>query len=165
MGETVTGSAGVHHALAGYTGFLLSRAGFYASKLFAERLQPLGLTPRLWGVLNVVAAEGGISQHRLGTSVGMDPSSMVSAIDELEQQGLVERRRDPNDRRAHALYLTDEGKATLARGRKIAREAHGELLAPLDDEEREVLKALLLRIVTVSVGGTCPAPPMHDPSS
>jgi len=159
MGELIVGAPGVHPALKRYTGFLLTRAGFLASKRFAERMQPLGLTPRLWGLLNVLEAEGGISQQGLGAAIRMDPSSIVSAIDELEQQGRVERRRDPNDRRAHQLFLTDEGHATLSRGREIAREAQDELLRPLNPEEREVFRDLLLRIATAgSEGGPCARP-------
>ena len=137
----------MHHALTGYTGFLLSRAGMFAMKRFSERLAPLELTTRLWGLLNVLDSEPGISQHRLGAMIGMDPSSIVAAIDELERQGRVERRRDPNDRRAYALYLTEEGKATLARGRKIAKEAHNDLLAPLSEDERATFHALLAKLV------------------
>jgi DNA-binding MarR family transcriptional regulator len=153
---------GVHSALSGYTGFLLSRTGMIAMKRFSARLEPLGLTTRLWGVLNVLEAESGIRQHQLGTSVGMDPSSMVSAIDELEKQGRVERRRDPADRRAHALYLTDEGRATLAQGRKIAAEAHEDLLAPLSPDERAQLHDLLLRLATAASG--VPAPECTPPA-
>jgi DNA-binding MarR family transcriptional regulator len=133
-------------ALRGYTGFLLSRMGMVAMRRFSERLEPLALTTRLWGVLNVLAAQPGLSQQALGAEVAMDPSSVVAAIDELERQGRVERRRDPSDRRAYALYLTDEGDRTLARGRVLAREAHDELLAPLGEDERRLLHDLLLRL-------------------
>jgi DNA-binding MarR family transcriptional regulator len=76
----------------------------------------------------------------------MDPSTMVATIDELESQGLVERRPHPNDRRAHALYITDQGRETLARSSAVAAEAQDQLLAPLNGEERELLHDLLLRI-------------------
>jgi DNA-binding MarR family transcriptional regulator len=138
---------GLHGALTRNIGFLISRMGLVAQKHFAERIGAVGLTPRSWGALNVLEREGGITQHALCKSIGMDPSSMVSTIDELEAQGLVERRRNPNDRRAHALRVTDKGLKTLAAGRKIARRAQEELLAPLDAEEREQLQGLLLRLV------------------
>ncbi len=117
-----------------------------AQKRFAERLESLGLTTRMWGALNVLAAEGELTQHALGKCVGIDPSSMVSTIDELEAKGLVERRRHPNDRRAHALHLTTMGKQTLTRGRELARGAQEELLSPLNDEERAQLHDMLLRL-------------------
>jgi DNA-binding MarR family transcriptional regulator len=136
----------VHDALTGYTGFLLSRMGMVTMKHFAEHLEPLGLNTRLWGAMNVLEAEGAITQHALGACVGIDPSSMVATIDELESKGLVERRPHPSDRRAHALHLTRKGRETLARGREVARVAHEELFAPLSEEERQQLHDLLLRL-------------------
>ncbi len=148
MPDTSVGSApfGLHAALMRHTGFLINKVGALARKRFAERLESLGLNFRMWGVLNVLDEEGAITQHALGRCVGIDPSSMVATIDELEDRGLVERRRNPTDRRAHALHLTDAGSETLARGRQLARQAQDELLAPLDAEERTELHELLLRI-------------------
>jgi DNA-binding MarR family transcriptional regulator len=146
MGEPLPGPPGIHSALMRHTGFLISRMGMVAQKQFAERLEALGLTTRMWGALNVLDAEGAITQHALGKCVGTDPSSMVSTIDELEARGLVERRRHPSDRRAHALHVTAKGRQTLTRGRELARQAQDDLLAPLNAKEREQLHALLLRL-------------------
>jgi DNA-binding MarR family transcriptional regulator len=106
----------------------------------------------MWGVLNVLEVEGEITQHALGKCVGSDPSSMVSTIDELEARGLVERRRHPSDRRAHALHVTELGRTTLAQGRKLAAQAQEDLLAPLNDDERKQLHDLLLRLALASKG-------------
>ena len=141
----------LHDALTRNTGFLISRMGMVAARGFAERIAEVGLTPRGWGALNVLDKEGAITQQSLGTCIGMDPSSMVATIDELETQGLVERRRNPQDRRAHALHVTEKGRRTLAEGRKVARRAQEELLAPLTPEERRQLHELLLRLAQ---GGT-----------
>ncbi len=121
-----------------------------AQKRFAERIESLGLNPRMWGALNVLDAEGAITQHALCQGIGIDPSSMVATIDELESKGLVERRRHPSDRRAHALHLTTQGRQTLTRGRELASRAQDELLAPLNEEEREQLHGLLLRLALAS---------------
>jgi DNA-binding MarR family transcriptional regulator len=144
-----------------HTGFLISRMGMVAQKQFQERLETLGLTTRMWGALNVLDHEGPISQQALGSSIGMDPSSMVATIDELEAKGLVERRRHPSDRRAHALHITDQGRETLARGRMLAKRAQEDLLAPLNPAERKQLHELLLRIAlaTSEVGKDIPAAP------
>jgi DNA-binding MarR family transcriptional regulator len=152
MSELIKGPPGVHPALVRHTGFLISRLGMVAQRQFAERLESLGLTTRLWGALNVLDAEGTITQQALGACIGMDPSSMVSTIDELEAKGLVERRRHPTDRRAHALHLTDHGRETLAQGRKLAKGAQQSLLAPLDAAERQQLHELLLRLVLATSG-------------
>ena len=139
-------AASPHPALARHTGYLLSRLGTIGQRHFAERMGTLGLTPRMWGVLNVLDAEGALTQQALGLCVGMDPSSMVATIDELEAKGLVQRRRHPNDRRAYALHMTDSGRETLSRGREVARAAQDELLAGLTADERAQLHALLLRV-------------------
>ncbi len=140
------GAPGLHAALVRHTGYLVSRCGMYAARQFAERLESIDLTPRMWGALNVLDAEGPVSQHQLGKAIGMDPSSMVGTIDELESRGLVRRQPHPSDRRAHALHVTEAGRKTLARGRRLARAAQNDLLAPLSPEDRLQLHDLLLRI-------------------
>lgn len=144
--STVPGPPGVHRALTKHTGFLLARMGHVAAKQFSGRLEELGLTTRMWGALNVLDAEGAITQQTLGKCTGIDPSSMVATIDDLEAAGMVERRQHPSDRRAHALHVTDEGRATLARGRQLARQAQEDLLTPLSADERTQLHDLLLRL-------------------
>jgi DNA-binding MarR family transcriptional regulator len=72
---------------------------------------------------------------------------MVATIDDLEELGLVERRAHPSDRRAYALHVTHAGRETLSRGREVVQEVQDELLAPLDETEREQLRSLLLRLV------------------
>jgi DNA-binding MarR family transcriptional regulator len=130
-----------------HTGFLLARMGHVASKQFSGRLEKLGLTTRMWGALNVLAVEGALTQQALGKCTGIDPSSMVSTVDDLEAAGLVERRRHPSDRRAHAIHITERGRETLTRGRQLAQGAQEDLLAPLSSEERKQLHELLLRLV------------------
>jgi DNA-binding MarR family transcriptional regulator len=138
--------ASPHPALARNTGYLLSRLGAIGQRRFAEHIGQLGLTPRMWGALNVLDAEGALTQHALGLCVGMDPSSMVATIDELEAKGLVERRRHPSDRRAYALHVTDAGRKRLIDGRRVARAAQEELLGALNQDERRQLHGLLLRV-------------------
>jgi DNA-binding MarR family transcriptional regulator len=147
MPEPLTPLHAPHASLSRHTGYLISRLGVLAQKRFAQRLATIGLTTRMWGLLNVLETEEPITQQRLGQLIGMDPSSMVATVDELERQGLVQRRPHPRDRRAHALYITADGRTTLLRGRKLAKEAQDELLAPLDDADRRQLHELLLRVV------------------
>jgi DNA-binding MarR family transcriptional regulator len=162
MGEAQVGPPfGFHAALARHTGFLINRIAIIARKRFTARLDSLGLNLRMWGVLNVLDAEGAMTQHALGKGVGIDPSSMVSTIDELEAMGLVERRRHPSDRRAHALHLTELGQLTLKQGRELAREAQNELLAPLSEVERKQFHELLLRIAA-GIGDDIQKPQVDD---
>jgi DNA-binding MarR family transcriptional regulator len=150
MNDAAVAPPAVPEALTRYTGFLLSKMGTITQKRFSTRLEALGLTPRMWGALNVLEAAGTITQHGLCKQTGMDPSSMVATIDDLEKKGLVERRAHPSDRRAYALHVTDAGRETLAQGRAVVQEVQDELLAPLDDAEREQLRSLLLRLVTAA---------------
>jgi DNA-binding MarR family transcriptional regulator len=149
MGEiTQTSAPALHAALTRHTGFLLSRAGMMAQRQFAAQLESAGLSLRMWGALNVLDHEGAITQHALGICTGSDPSTIVATIDELEEKGLVERRRHPSDRRAHALHMTEAGRTSLAEGRKLAAREQQQLLAPLTEDEREQLHTLLFKLVS-----------------
>ena len=148
MAEPRFGAALLHPALVRNTGYLISRLGYYAPSSSRSGWPRLGLTPRMWGAMNTLDHEGDVSQQQLGRAIGMDPSSMVSTIDELEAKGWVQRRPHPTDRRAYALHITDAGRETLTRARRLAGGAQNELLAPLDDIERAQLHDLLLRLVT-----------------
>jgi DNA-binding MarR family transcriptional regulator len=78
--------------------------------------------------------------------MGLDPSGLVGAIDELEGMGLLERRRDPADRRRNAIALTAEGTAILRRARRLVSDSARDLLGALDDTEVETLVALLAKV-------------------
>ena len=106
-----------------------------------------GFRPGCVGVLQVVAATEPVSQREVSDRLLLDPSDLVSLVDILERAGLVERRRDPADRRRYALATTEAGRRAAARLRQVAREAHERVLAPLDDDERRRLADLLSRIV------------------
>lgn len=129
-----------------YTGFLLTRLGLGSAQRFAAALEPLGIHPKHFGAMNVIDAEPGITQHGLCGQAGIDPSSMVAVIDELERLGYAERRPHPDDRRARSIHLTSEGKAALRKGREVARRAQDQLLGPLEPAEREQLQELLLKL-------------------
>jgi MarR family transcriptional regulator, lower aerobic nicotinate degradation pathway regulator len=131
------------HARAAY---LLARVGRTQSARFGERMRSLGLRPKHFAVLNAIALADGASQQEIGRGMGLDPSGLVGAIDELEGMGLVARRRDPADRRRYALGLTDEGTAMLRRARRLVADGARELLGPLDDAEVETLVALLGKV-------------------
>ncbi|WP_086822432.1 MarR family winged helix-turn-helix transcriptional regulator [Allokutzneria sp. NRRL B-24872] len=126
--------------------FLLSQLGAFGAQRFAERLRPLEIEPRHVGLLRMISAAEGASQQELGERMGVVPSRMVSFIDDLEGRGLVERRRNPTDRRAYALHLTDKGTAMLRQAMLISVEHNEEVCAPLSQDERDVLAQLLGRL-------------------
>jgi DNA-binding MarR family transcriptional regulator len=126
--------------------FLLVQLGFHVARLFSERLAPLGLEPRQFGMLSRLAANEGRSQQAVGDLIGLNPTRMVFLVDELERLGFVERRRNPADRRSHALYLTDEGREMLRRAQDAGRQHSEQLGASLSDAERQQLASLLQRL-------------------
>lgn len=132
--------------LASATGFLLSWNGQRTAHGFAEALEPLGLRPPHFGLMTLIESHPGCAQQQLVSESLIDPSSMVAVIDELEAQGLAERREHPGDRRKHAVHLTAKGRRTLGRARKTAIAFAEELLAPLDRKERETLTLLLRKL-------------------
>jgi DNA-binding MarR family transcriptional regulator len=126
--------------------YLLVQLGTTAARLFAEQLAPLGLEPRQAGMLFRLAANEGRSQQALGELIGLNSTRMVFLVDELEQRGLVERRRNEADRRSHALYLTEAGWAAVRGARQAAARQESLLGAALDPAERAQLTGLLRKV-------------------
>ena len=127
-------------------GFLLVQLGFHIARTFKERLAPLGLEPRHFGMLTRLAANEGKSQQAIGELIGLNPTRMVFLVDELEQRGLVERRRNPADRRSYALYLTEPGRAKLREAQQAGSGHDHQLGASLTGAQRKQLTALLRRL-------------------
>ena len=126
--------------------FLLAQVGAHAADQFAERLEPLKLTPAHAGILRAISHAQGSSQQALAKHLGMFPSRMVFVLDELERLGFVERRPSAKDRRTYELNLTARGRAKLEAIGRIAREHQEALCAALNPGERETLASLLSRI-------------------
>jgi DNA-binding MarR family transcriptional regulator len=140
-------SEGLPPALADRLGPLLGRAHDAHRVLSQEALAPLGLSPKGFGALAVLATEGAMSQQRLAERQGIDRTTMVAVVDELERVGALRRRRDANDRRAYALEVTPAGRRLVDRARAAVVSAEERFLAPLADAERRDLKDALRRLL------------------
>lgn len=116
----------------------------------AEALDSIGLTTAQFAVLNVVGGREATIQQQLSSDMGTDPSAMVKLINGLEEAGLVERRRRPNDRRAWEVRITPKGRRALQRARGLAAAVEDEVLAGLSPEDRERLLTLLRRALAAS---------------
>jgi DNA-binding MarR family transcriptional regulator len=114
----------------------------------ADVLGSVGLTPALFALLNVIGAREGAIQQELGSAMGIDPSTMVSLIDELERGGLAKRRPHPTDRRAREVTITPKGRRLLERARRMAAQVEDEVLRGLTATERRELLALLRRALS-----------------
>jgi DNA-binding MarR family transcriptional regulator len=134
-------------ALAERLGPLLGRAHDAHRRLSLQALAPLGLSVKAVGAMTVLEAEGPLSQRRLAERQGIDRTTMVAVVDELERLGAVERRRNPCDRRANALRLTASGRRLLARARTAVARAEEAFLAPLPEPEQRRLRAALRLLV------------------
>ncbi len=144
MGSSPTTSAS--RPLSERPGFLLSQLGAHGAERFAERLRPLGLAPRQFGLLTHLSAAGGQSQQQIADAMRIHRNVMVGLVDDLEARGLVERRRHAGDRRAHAVHLTSGARDLLTRAQHAADEHDAEVLAALDEGERGQLTSLLQRM-------------------
>lgn len=107
----------------------------------------MGLTVQLCGVLNRLAA-GPISQHELGEQLGIDRTTIVELIDDLEAKGVVVRQRNPADRRSYSLLLTPKGRTVQKRASTAFDAAADEFFAPLEPGERRVLGDMMRRLIT-----------------
>ena len=123
--------------------FLLAQLGHHAATLFAEQMASIDLTPPHAGILRAIASDPGRSQQALSGQLGLLPSRVVAYVDDLEDRGYVERRRNPDDRRLHALYLSASGKKLMSKIGDLARQHDRRLTAGLDDDQRETLRGLL----------------------
>jgi len=128
------------------TAFLLGRMGIKLKKRVMEDLEAAGFSPWDFGVLALVADRACETQATIADGLGLDRSQLVGMLDGLEERGLIERKRDPRDRRRHTVTATGDGKRQLSRIRTIVKRVEDEFLAPLDAESREQLHALLVQV-------------------
>lgn len=128
--------------------FLVGRAHTALHRDFGGALEPLGVEPRLFGALNILAATGPITQSELSRWTGVSGPTVVQMVDDLERRGLLERRRSPQDRRAHLLHLLPEADGVLAAARRVAAEQDARRFGALTPAEHERLLALLAAYVT-----------------
>lgn len=132
--------------LGDFVGFRLRRVQNQLSRKFASATADMGLRSGLFSSLAIVAANPGISQSELSGEVGLDKSVTVTIVDELEKYGWAERRRSPEDRRRHALFVTPEGNQQLDRLFARMEEVEGAVLHQLTEAEHQMLNDLLDRM-------------------
>ncbi len=120
--------------------------GHRSASVFTDLIASIDLTPPHAGILRAIAGEPGRSQQALSGELGLLPSRIVAYVDELENRGYVERRRNPDDRRLHALHLTASGKKVITKIGELARQHDRLLTAGLDAQQRDTLHQLLTTI-------------------
>ncbi len=126
--------------------FLFNHAGHVVTTELTAALAELETTPRAICVLaHASAAE--LTQSRIGELCGLDKTTMVGTMDELERAGLAQRRPSATDRRARIIAVTPAGKELLAAGQAVVDRIHAEMLASLPADDREVLVRALRSLV------------------
>ncbi|WP_206613605.1 MarR family winged helix-turn-helix transcriptional regulator [Parahaliea mediterranea] len=126
--------------------FELHSAARLLRRNFDRRAREHGLTRSRWQVLWHLAQREGVKQAELAESMDVAPISLTRQLDNLEQEGLVERRRDDNDRRCFRIYLTEAARPALAVLRDLAQATRAQALDGLSAREVDQLQKLLGRV-------------------
>ncbi|KJL05601.1 MULTISPECIES: MarR family winged helix-turn-helix transcriptional regulator [Priestia] len=127
-------------------GFLLGKALQQMEQKFAEGLAPFNINSRQYGVLLFIEENPYSSQKDISDNLQIDRTTMVSHIDHLETLKFVERTKNPNDRRSYSLLITEKGKEVLNSRWEFLTDVESEVLTPLNQQERQLLKDFLIRI-------------------
>jgi len=130
------------------TTHLLKRVGWVIRERAVGAFEATGMSPHHYAVLALLDEQPPETQSMIADALGYDRSHLVGLLDDLEQRGLLARKRDPSDRRRHLVTLTPEGKRALDKLRAVVKGVDEELLAPLDKEQRATLHALLLQLAS-----------------
>jgi DNA-binding MarR family transcriptional regulator len=132
--------------------WLLTQTAMHAHRLVGDGLGVVGARRYHYRVLAALHEAGPMSQAALGRRSGIHLSDMVATLNELAEQGFVERQPDPADRRRNVITLTRAGARQLQKLARQVNKIQDDLLAPLSPAEREQLTALLSRLLTYHAG-------------
>jgi DNA-binding MarR family transcriptional regulator len=128
-------------------GYLLKHAQLRLAELAEPLYEPLGVTGRQLALLTLFGDGPAQSQQDGAARLGVDRTTMVALVDELEAKGLVRREVAPGDRRKRLVTLTAEGERVREAGEEVTRQAEALLLEPLAVDDAERLRAALHRVV------------------
>jgi MarR family transcriptional regulator, lower aerobic nicotinate degradation pathway regulator len=128
------------------TGFLLARLGVTLKMATMEAFEQAGFSAYQYAILALLDEGARTTQAAIAKTLEYDPSQLVAHLDSLEEHGLIERRRDPNDRRRQMVTMTPAGRRKLAAFRKLVENIEDEFLEALDQHDRAALHDLLLTV-------------------
>ncbi len=120
-------------------GFLMGDCYRLMRRRFDERARTTGATGTQWRTLKLLERHEGINQGKLAELLDVEPITLCRMVDRLEEAGFVERRRDPEDRRAWRIYLTDRARPVLDDLHVVASEMIEAMLHGLGVAQRETL--------------------------
>jgi DNA-binding MarR family transcriptional regulator len=128
-------------------GYLLKHADLRYAALTSAELEPLGISPREWAALNCLDERHGLSQREAADLLGVDRTTMVALVDELQAKGCVKREPHADDRRKNNVALTRKGRDVLQRGARLIDECERRFLAVLGESDAEQLKNALAAVI------------------
>jgi DNA-binding MarR family transcriptional regulator len=128
-------------------GYLLKHAQLRFAELNAAAMEPFGITGRQLAVLIAIDNRSPQSQQEVAGRLGVDRTTMVALIDELEQKRLVDRYPSPGDRRKNVVVLTATGLETLEKAGRAGDEAERRFLAALSETDAAAFRRLLSALV------------------
>ena len=124
-------------------GLQLAHSAKHVGRAFNDALAEVGGSMPMWFILSNLKDEAWRTQHELARALRIEGPTLTRHLDGLEQEGLVKRERDPSDRRAVRLELTDAGRAKHAELKQAVIAFNKRLVAGLDETELEELRTLL----------------------
>ncbi len=130
------------------TGFVLHWVAKLAEQIYTNAVATIGLRPYQVATLQMLEAEGAIVQARLSDKLHIDKATMVTLLNELENQGLVERRPHPSDRRAFEIHLLEAGQQRVREAEKVSIAATKQFFSTLLPAEQQTLHKLLSQLAT-----------------
>jgi DNA-binding MarR family transcriptional regulator len=159
--ESIKGTDECPDCLAGNLGWLLTQAHFNLISEVAAALEPLGVSNRGYHVL-ATARTGEFTQKELAEQIGLDKTTMVVTVDELEAKGLAERKPSTLDRRARVISVTKAGERAVAKGQKIIDGIQNDVLESLPSRERKLFLEALGSLVKDRLAQPAPdSPPLR----
>jgi DNA-binding MarR family transcriptional regulator len=124
-------------------GFLISDVSRLLRRRFDEQARSIGVTRAQWRALTALSRQEGLNQGKLAELLEVEPISLCRMIDRLEEAGHVTRRRDPSDRRAWNIFLTEKSRPLLDRLHDISADVVGAALHGISEQERAAMAASL----------------------
>jgi len=131
-------------------GNLLRRCHQISVAIFLRKCEAFRLTQLQYVILSALEEKGTLDQITLGGFTALDRNTVAVVVRKLEDRDLVTRRRNPEDRRSMLVALSDAGRSLRHDAETVVREAQEDILAPLDDDEREILSKLLRKMVATN---------------